>query len=88
MKKRAAFAIIVFLCFCRLQAQNVIAEKNSAGAFTIVSANSATPIYIDKNDHAVVGKAAGFLQKDIEMLSGKKTSTLHDASSKPGKHSG
>ena len=81
MKKKSAFTIIIFLFFCQLQAQNIIAEKNRAGAFTIVSANSVTSIYVDKNDHAVVQKAAGFLQSDIEMLTGQKPSLLTDASS-------
>ena len=78
MKKIAGLAFIV-LSF-KVSAQNIISEKNTSGSFAIVSVTQATPIVVDENDHAVVLKAARFLQTDIEMLTGQKPSLIAGSS--------
>ena len=73
MKRKSALAIsFVLLFFFFSKAQNNITDKNAVGAFAIVANQKATPICVDANDHAVVRKAASFLQSDIEMLTGLK----------------
>src|ERR1044071_9727298 len=65
-------ATAVLFSIVNTQAQSFITGKKEAGAFPIVSNNSAATIYTDEQDHWLVQKAASFLQSDIEMVSGIK----------------
>jgi len=57
-------------------AQNFITEKPGAGEFPVVNSSQATSIYVDENDDWLVHKAASLLQRDIEMITGKKPSIV------------
>ena len=83
MKKIVSLAFIVLVALLKVSSQNIISEKNTPGSFSIVSISTATPILVDEKDHSVVHKAAGFLQTDIEMLTGQKP-LLVSVSSVPG----
>jgi hypothetical protein len=55
-----------------VQAQQLISDKPQANNFAIVTANNAAIICVDIQDAALVQKSAGWLQQDIEMVTGKK----------------
>jgi len=61
-------------------AQQLISFKNEAGNFPI-STTSATSIYVDVTDAALVQKAAVLFSSDIEKVSGKKPTIVHKLSS-------
>jgi hypothetical protein len=56
--------------------QQIITGEAASSAFSIVQANSATPICVDITDHVLVTKSAAFFQQDIEMITGKKPDVL------------
>ncbi len=68
------FVSVIFsiLISPNLFAQSFITEKNEAGAFAIVSSSQTTSIYVDENDDWFAHKTTLLLQKDIEMVTGKK----------------
>ena len=77
MKEKFLLAFLVFLSFIRLPAQDiVITEKNGPAVFPIVSGSGPTAIYVDKNDHWLMYRAAELLRQDLEMLTGQKTTII------------
>ncbi|HKB44377.1 MAG TPA: glycosyl hydrolase 115 family protein, partial [Chitinophagaceae bacterium] len=69
MCRKNLFFIVAIICFdTSLHAQPWISDKQSATSFAISSA----AIYTDPADFILVQRAAGFLQHDIEMVTGKK----------------
>src|SRR5690349_1566536 len=75
MKKNTLLFLCFLLTLTAFSQENIL-EKNAAGAFPIVS-NEATALYVDTEDHPVVQKTALMLQKDIEIITGKKPAILH-----------
>src|SRR5688572_6075487 len=75
--KKTVFAILIFFFTSGIFAQQGVLSKNEPGAFPIVTAKKATPIYVDVNDHWLVQKAAALLQTDIEKVTGHKPDTAH-----------
>ena len=74
MKEKLLLALLVFLSFIQLPAQGIlITEKNGPAVFPIVSSSGPTAIYVDKNDHWLMHRAAELLRQDLELLTGKKT---------------
>ena len=68
-----AIAFVLLLFSSKLFAQRMIAEQKIGAAFTIIG----SPVCVDENDAMLVRKAAGFLQSDIEMVTGRKPALLH-----------
>ena len=66
----ANFVLMVVLS----RAQSIIADKASVNSFSL----SKAVIYIDKSDYPVVQKSAELLQKDIEMVTGKKPALVFE----------
>ncbi len=67
-----------------LQAQNMISDAPSPDDFPIVAGlTGVTPIYVDPNDHWLVGKAASMLQEDILRVTGFKPAIITDLSKGP-----
>jgi hypothetical protein len=77
MKKYWFLFVGILASFSGFYAQS-IAEKYTAGAFTILSKQNATPIYVDEQDYAVIQKASVLFQTDIEMLTGQRPSLIKD----------
>lgn len=67
-----AIAFVLLLLSSKLFAQRMITEQKIGAAFTIVG----SPVCVDENDATLVQKAAGFLQADIEMVTGQKPALL------------
>src|ERR1700733_10164661 len=77
MKEKLLLAFLVFLSFTDLSAQGiVITEKNGPAVFPIVSGSGPTTIYVSRNDHWLMQRAAELLRQDIEMLTGQKTTII------------
>ena len=73
MKVKLILIILVCSSFMQLEAQDIIiSEKRESGFFPIVSDSGPTSIYVDKKDHWLMHKAAELLQKDMQMLTGRK----------------
>lgn len=70
--KYIVLAATSLLCCVQLFAQRLIVDEKEAGNFPIVANGVAATIVVDKNDVALVQKAAAFLQQDIERVSGVK----------------
>src|SRR4051794_35130973 len=79
--KRPACLIIFLFCYQLIYAQHFISAKKEPGNFTIASNSQVTSLYVDDSDDWLVNKAASLLQLDIEMVTGKKPSIIHDLSS-------
>ena len=77
MKKKSLPAIVLVFAFSWLNAQTIVSEKKLPGAFSIVSGQKATAIYVDASDFFLVQKAAAFLQSDIEKVTGQKPELFH-----------
>ena len=75
--------IFIYLMICLLffvfsgYSQNFITDKKEAGSFSIVSLTTATKIYTDIGDDWLIQKAAALLQTDIEKMTGKKPTIIH-----------
>lgn len=54
-------------------AQSIVSEKKLPGYFDLVDAT----IYVDTADHKLVQLSAGFLQEDMEKVTGKKPRIIH-----------
>ena len=84
--KRRIFPWLIFPCFLvsvlsiPASAQNLISEKETPGAFPVVSENRAAEICVDDSDYFLVRKAASFLQHDIKMVTGETPSMRHEIS--------
>jgi hypothetical protein len=74
--KKILLLSILFFFYDSLSAQTWISINKGSGAFPIVSAEQATPVYVEANDHWLVQKAAALLQTDIEKVTGKKPDIL------------
>jgi len=69
MCRKNLFLIVSIVCFnASLHAQQWITDKPSANSFAI----STAAIYTDTADYILVQRAAGFLQQDMEMITGGK----------------
>jgi len=67
------FLSIVMILFCvYAQAQSIVSEKKSPGAFPLVSSTEEATIVYDNNDDSLVQKAAHLFQEDVYQVSGKK----------------
>jgi hypothetical protein len=53
-----------------LSHESIVSEKQTSSSFSIVSDNTAAPVYVDPNDHAGVIRAANDLRADVERVSG------------------
>lgn len=60
----------------RVSGQVIISAQKTAGAISLMNYS----IYVDENDFDLVKKSAGFLQSDIEMVTGKKLPVIHKIS--------
>ena len=77
MKEKLLLTFLVFLSFTQLPAQSIIiTEKNGPAVFPIVSGSGPTSIYVDKNDHWLMHRAAELISQDLEMLTGQKTTII------------
>ncbi|HYM93740.1 MAG TPA: glycosyl hydrolase 115 family protein, partial [Chitinophagaceae bacterium] len=65
-------AALFFLCSAKLYSQNIVTEKNEPGTFALVSGIQPATIYADANDYWLIEKVSGFLQNDIQMVTGQK----------------
>lgn len=73
--KKTILILLSWVFLNSLFAQQAVTSQFVPGAFPIVVANKATPIYVDANDHWLVRKAAALLQTDIEKVTGNKPDT-------------
>lgn len=79
MKKKILLSsAFLFLIISFLFGQNIITEKKAAISFPIVSSLGGSAIYTDENDFMLAQKAGIFLQDDIERVTGKKISLVHE----------
>jgi hypothetical protein len=77
MKEKFLLTFLLFLSFIQLHAQGiVITEKNGPAVFPIVSGSGPTAIYVDKNDHWLMYRAAELLRQDLELLTGQETTII------------
>jgi len=60
-----------------LYSQDLVTENKGAGSFPLVTASTATAIYVDEQDHWLVQRAATLLQQDIEAVTGRRVEILH-----------
>jgi hypothetical protein len=60
--------------FISVQAQQVISDKSQPGSLEIVSAGNTAIICTDLSDFELIKRSAGWLQQDVEMVTGKKLS--------------
>ena len=69
--KRLALFLLAALPVLAIQSQDLVTDYYMPGSFPIVSRNmGATAIYVDPQDHWLVGKATALLQQDIERVTG------------------
>lgn len=68
--KHIILAATSWLLCVQLYAQQLVVDKKESGNFPIVAGGVAATIVVDKNDVALVQKAAAFLQQDIGRVSG------------------
>ena len=75
------FCILVglFFFFCSSSSQNFITEKKEAGSFPVLSLTTATKIYTDDDDW-LIQKTAALFQTDVEKVTGKKPTIIHQFS--------
>jgi len=59
-------------------AQQIIAPISSKNTYPLITENITTVIYADNNEPALVKKTATLLQQDIEAVTGKKLSIIHE----------
>jgi hypothetical protein len=70
--KKAAAVLTNLLLFFTVNAQSIITEKATPGAFPIVSGLQIATIVVDSKEDSLVHIAARLLAEDIEKVSGKK----------------
>ena len=80
MKIFFCILVSVFIFCCNCYSQNFITAKKKGGSFPIVSITTATKIYTDTDDDWLVQKSAALLQTDIEKITGKKPTIIHQLS--------
>ncbi len=77
MKETLLLMFLVFFSFMHTAAQGiVITQKKGPAVFPIVSGSGPVYIYVDKNDHWLMHRAAELLRQDLEMLTGKKATII------------
>ena len=82
--KRILTCLLAALTALSAHSQEMITGDPSGDEFPIVSGlTGATPIYIDPNDHWLVGKTASMLQEDILRVTGFKPAIITDLSKGP-----
>ncbi|CAN5733723.1 hypothetical protein BH11BAC3_BH11BAC3_06440 [soil metagenome] len=67
-------SICLALTLIQVQAQTIVSASNAAGTYDIAQAD----IYVDADDIALVKKSATLLQQDLEMITGRKPSIVHN----------
>ena len=73
MKEKYLLALLLLLSFIQVPAQDIIiTKKNGSAVFPIVTRSVHAIIYVDKNDHWLMHRAAELLGQDLEMLTGQK----------------
>src|ERR1700748_151784 len=76
MKKIIVYLLAALAALPAL-AQDMIPDHASGDEFPLVSpATGAVPIYVDPKDHWLVGKAAEWLQQDIQQVTGQRPAIL------------
>ncbi|WP_207510639.1 glycosyl hydrolase 115 family protein [Longitalea luteola] len=75
--KRKVLILLAWLMASAALAQQAILPENAPGAFPIVAAQKASPVYVGAGDHWLVQKAAALLQTDIEKVTGQRPDTAH-----------
>lgn len=75
MKKLSCIGLLLIAAF-QVAAQQLISSENTDGAFPI-HADRLPSIYTDTLDDWLVNKSAALLQKDIEMVTGRKPEIVH-----------
>jgi len=79
MKNKFSFIFLQSLfVFQLLSAQPFISEKKQAGYFPIITDSYSVSIYTDSHDYALIQKSATLLQTDIENVTGKNISIIHE----------
>ena len=79
MKNKFSFIFLQSLfVFQLLSAQPFISEKKQAGYFPIITDSYSVSIYTDSHDYALIQKSAALLQTDIENVTGKNISIIHE----------
>lgn len=72
-EREIPFSLIVITLFHTGSAQDIIiTKKNGSAVFPIVTRSVHAIIYVDKNDHWLMHRAAELLGQDLEMLTGQK----------------
>lgn len=71
-------AIATLLLCMQVVAQRIVADIKSIEDFPVVAGGNASTIVVDKNETALVQKAAAFLQADIERVSGIKPQLVNE----------
>src|SRR5947199_8501399 len=76
MTRKLLLTFLLFYFYCSLSAQSImITEKNGSSVFPVVTVSGHTLIYVDKNDHWLIHRAAELLRQDLKMLTGQ-TATI------------
>jgi Glycosyl hydrolase family 115/Gylcosyl hydrolase family 115 C-terminal domain len=88
MKKiLTSLAILVALAILpalTAHSQDMVTDHPSSDDFPVVSGlTGVPPIYVDPNDHWLVGKAATMLQEDIRRVTGVRPDIITDLSKQP-----
>ncbi len=80
MNRTRLLLVCLLFSAARLRSQvpgTPLLDTREPAAFPIVQAARACPIYVDSLDLNTVRKAASWLQRDIELVSGRKPDLLH-----------
>src|SRR5579872_6152291 len=76
MMRKLLLSVLLLYFFCSLPAQGIIiTEKNGSSVFPVVTVSGHTMIYVDKNDHWLMHRAAELLRQDLKMSTGQ-TATI------------
>lgn len=75
MYKGNVLLLAIAVCLAiSIKAQQVISEKPLPGSLDLISVNNTSVICYDGNDVDLVHRAAGWMQQDAEMVTGKRLS--------------
>ena len=75
--KRLALFLLAALPVLAIHSQDLVTDYYMPGSFPIVSRSmGATAIYVDPQDHWLVGKATALLQQDIERVTGVRPAII------------
>src|ERR1700759_3614302 len=77
MKEKFFLVFLLLISFIQVPAQGIIiSEKNGPAVFPIIAGSGHATIYVDKNDHWLMHRAAELLVQDLEMLTGQKATIV------------